>query len=128
MKRLIPLILVAGLSTSACAGLVSRYSFADDANDSIGTRHGLLKGTAAVVDGRLRLDGAGWVTLPGGLVTPLASATAEVWFTYQNTPEFLEAFANYYTDKANINPMAFNKRIRELRLLVKEIQKGGGQR
>lgn len=92
MKRVIPLMVVAGLATTSFAGLVSRYSFTADANDSKGPRHAQLKGTAAVVDGRLRLDGSGWAELPGGLVTPLASATIEAWFTYQDNGSYVRVF------------------------------------
>ena len=92
MKCMIPLMVVAGLSTSSFAGLVSRYSFTADANDSMGPRHAQLKGTAAVTDGKLRLDGAGWAELPGGLVTPLASATVEAWFTYQRNGSYVRVF------------------------------------
>jgi hypothetical protein len=92
MRRVISLILAAGLTTSACAGIVDRYSFNSDANDATGTRHGVLKGTAAAAEGKLKLDGAGWVELPGGLVASWTSATMEVWFTYQNHGGYVRVF------------------------------------
>jgi hypothetical protein len=91
MKQLIALV-VACLSTSACAGLISRYSFTGDAEDSRSHRRAELKGTAVVADGKLSLDGAGWAELPGGLVTPLTSATVEAWFTYQNNGSYVRVF------------------------------------
>ncbi len=92
MKRMLPLVLVAGLVTSAHAGLISRCSFTGDANDTVGSRRGVLKGTSAVAGGRLNLDGSGWVEMPGGIVTPLASATVEAWFTYQNNGSYVRVF------------------------------------
>jgi hypothetical protein len=92
MKRVLPLMVVAGLVTSAHAGLIGRCSFTGDANDAVGSRRGILKGTAAVAGGRLNLDGSGWVELPGDIVTPLASATVEAWLTYQNHGSYVRVF------------------------------------
>jgi hypothetical protein len=92
MRRFLPLVLVAGLVTSSPAGLITRRSFTHDANDAQGQRPGLLKGTAAIAGGRLCLDGSGWVELPGGIVTPLASATIEAWFTYQNNGSYVRVY------------------------------------
>jgi hypothetical protein len=92
MKGILSLILAAGLTTSAWAGLVDRYSFNSDANDSVGTRHGTLKGTATVAAGKLTLDGAGWAELPGGLLTSWTSATMETWFTFQNHGGYVRVF------------------------------------
>ncbi len=92
MKGIVSLFLAAGLTTSAWAGLVDRYSFNSDANDSVGTRHGVLKGTAAVAGGKLTLDGGGWAELPGGLVKSWTSATMEAWFTFQNHGGYVRLF------------------------------------
>jgi hypothetical protein len=55
---------------------------------------------------------------------PRLSRDGVVWFSYQNTPEFLDACVRFYNDEAHVNPIAFNSQLRELHLLVKSIKKG----
>ena len=47
-----------GAAASASAGLVHRWSFNGTANDSVGTAHGTLFGTATISDGKLSLSGS----------------------------------------------------------------------
>jgi hypothetical protein len=65
------------------AVLAHRYSFATDANDSVGGANGTLVGTATVSGGQVQLDGGSgdYVSLPGGLLGSYRSATMDVWAT-----------------------------------------------
>lgn len=92
MKTGITLVLGLIVATTASAELVARYSFTQDLKDSVGTRHGQLKGTANVADHQLVLDGEGWAELPGGLVTSLSNATVELWFTYQRNGSWVRVY------------------------------------
>jgi arabinan endo-1,5-alpha-L-arabinosidase len=64
--------------------LAHRYSFTNNAWDSIGMAHGTLMGNAVVTNGALQLTGAtgGYVNLPGGLVSGSSAATIEFWATF----------------------------------------------
>jgi hypothetical protein len=67
-------------------GLVHRWSFNGTANDSVGTAHGTLYGTATIVDNRLRLSGSSEdnrmeATL-GNALGP--NKTLVAWFTLTN--------------------------------------------
>ena len=81
--------------------LVHRYSFVSDARDSVGTANGTLvapkTGAAATISNGLTLPGAGggygtagYVSLPGGLLTNTASITVEAWFTQNSTTGWAE--------------------------------------
>lgn len=62
--------------------LVHRYSFTEDASDSIGGAHGELIGGAYIDSGSLVLDGtSGYVNLPNGLISGISSITVETWVT-----------------------------------------------
>lgn len=69
--------------------LVHRYSFAADANDSVGTAHGKLVNGASITGGAVVLPGgtpssdptSAYVDLPNGLLTNLTAATFEAWVT-----------------------------------------------
>ncbi len=80
------------VATTASAKPVARYSFSQDLNDSVGTHHGQLQGTACVTDNQLVLDGEGWAELPGGLVSGLTNATVELWFTYQRSGSWARVY------------------------------------
>jgi hypothetical protein len=70
------------ISSSAQAALIHRYSFANDANDSVGTANGTLAGGASVAGGQVMLDGSsGYVDLPNNLVSNLTNITFEAWVT-----------------------------------------------
>jgi len=66
------------------AQLTHRYSFAADANDSVGTAHGTLLGGAAIVSNQVVLDPAAesYVELPAGIVTNYQALTVETWATF----------------------------------------------
>jgi hypothetical protein len=68
--------------------LIHRYSFTADANDSVGTAHGTLVGTAAISNGAVEMTGAGssmspegYVDLPNDLLSSLTTVTLEAWVT-----------------------------------------------
>jgi hypothetical protein len=63
------------------AGLIHRYSFSGDANDSVGHANGALHGAAVIKDGQLRLDGSSgsYLELPGGLIAACKAVTFEFW-------------------------------------------------
>jgi arabinan endo-1,5-alpha-L-arabinosidase len=64
--------------------LAHRYSFTNNAWDSIGMAHGTLMGNASVTNGALVLSGTpgGYVNLPGGLVSGCSAVTIEFWATF----------------------------------------------
>ncbi len=61
--------------------LAHRYSFAEDAGDSIGMAHGQLKGNATISAEKLSLPGSSgsYANLPGGLVSGSRKASIEFW-------------------------------------------------
>lgn len=69
--------------------LVHRYTFASNANDSVGTAHGTLQNGAAITDGEVVLPGGttsadpgtAYVDLPNNLLTNFTAITVEAWFT-----------------------------------------------
>ncbi len=91
------------------AELIHRYSFNESGgtvvNDSVGTAHGVLKGTGAFFDGagRLYLPGgtpsdaaadviAGYVDLPNGLISSLNRLTIEAWVTWEGSGSWQRIF------------------------------------
>ena len=68
--------------------LTHRYSFSNgNANDSVGTANGTLRGGATFSGGALSLNGAGSVTLPAGIINSNYYALSiEMWATVQRTP------------------------------------------
>ena len=92
MKRAVLIILASFFISSASADMICRCSFTTDANDSVGGLQGTLKGTAAIADGKVNLDGSGWVELPGGIVTKLNCAAVEAWFSYQSNTNWVRLF------------------------------------
>jgi len=76
-------------------GLIHRYSFTDDASDSVGGADGVLvnnTGAAAFVDGQAVMGNDGsqsndsgtgdYIDLPNGLISSLTQMTVQVWATY----------------------------------------------
>jgi hypothetical protein len=63
--------------------LEHRYSFTNDASDSIAGANGTLQGNAVVSNGQLVLNGTSgtYLNLPGGLLTNFTSITIEAWVT-----------------------------------------------
>jgi hypothetical protein len=65
--------------------LVHRYSFEANANDSVGTAHGVLKGGATISGGALNLAGGTsgqYLDLPNALISTLTNATIEAYVTW----------------------------------------------
>jgi hypothetical protein len=65
-----------------------RYSFDTNANDSVGTKHGMLMNGATVASKALVLTGGasgGYVQLPAGMISVLGNATFEAWVTWTGT-------------------------------------------
>ena len=66
---------------AAHPALAHRYSFASNADDSIGMAHGQLHGDAAVTNHTLSLPGTSgsYLDLPGGLVSGCGAVSIEFW-------------------------------------------------
>jgi len=66
------------------ATLTHRYSFAANADDSVGTANGTLQGTASVSGGSLVLDGnpGSYLQLPPGLLEGYDAVTVDTWVTF----------------------------------------------
>jgi len=71
---------------SVPATLAHRYSFTNDASDSVGGANGTVMGTASVTGGQLMLDGntGSYLDLPGGIINLATNAavTFETWVTF----------------------------------------------
>ncbi len=76
-------------------GLIHRYSFTDDASDSVGGADGVLVNNttaAAFIDGQAVMGNDGtqsndsdtgdYIDLPNGLISSLSQMTVQVWATY----------------------------------------------
>jgi hypothetical protein len=76
------------------ATLKHRYSFAANANDSVGTAHGSLQGNATIREGKVVLDGSAgtYVDLPGGLVSALPAVSIEFWADFHDLPVWCRVF------------------------------------
>jgi hypothetical protein len=74
--------------------LAHRYSFTNNAWDSIGMAHGMLVGNAVVTNGTLVLTGAAgdYVNLPCGLVSGSSAATFEFWATFGSNGAWASVF------------------------------------
>jgi Bacterial Ig-like domain (group 2) len=75
--------------------LIHRYSFTNEANDSVGSANGTLTGDATVSGGYLVLDGTqgSSVTLPAGILSGLDEVTIEAWATF---PSAISPYANLF--------------------------------
>jgi hypothetical protein len=82
--------------------LAHRYSFTTDANDSVGTAHGALQGSATVAGGALVLDGSGgtYVELPPGLLEGYNAVTIDSWVTFNTSPSWIRLWY-FGDDRAN---------------------------
>ena len=74
--------------------LTHRYSFTNDASDSIGGANGILEGGAIISNGQLVLNGASgtYVDLPNGLVTNYDSISIECWVTDNGSGDWARIF------------------------------------
>jgi hypothetical protein len=101
---------LAGLLASAGASraeLTHRYSFTSEANDSVGTAHGTLVGTAVVSGGSVNLDGAAgnYLNLPAGLIAGYTAVTLEAWASISGSGAWSRLF-----DFGDTNPDTGNGR------------------
>lgn len=98
---------IAAGGVSLHAGLSHRYSFTADANDSVGTAHGTLMGSASIVGNAVSLDGISenYVNLPADLLKGLSAVTIEAWATYESNAGWARLF-----DFGDTNPDTGNGR------------------
>src|SRR5277367_874223 len=82
------LILLASPASLSSQTLQHRYSFTNNAADSVGGANGTLNGNVYVTNHELVLPGGGtsaspqgYVTLPNGIVSNDTSITVECWLT-----------------------------------------------
>jgi hypothetical protein len=110
------------LGTCVCdsqAQLTHRYSFATNANDSVGSANGTLVNAATVSGGQLQLnnpnfapnnqvpDPNGYLSLPASILPSSGSVTIESWFTFTGSGFFTEDWT--FTDNNNdANPPGAN--------------------
>jgi len=82
---------------ASVALLMDRYSFTTDASDSVGTNNGTLFGDAVVQSNALVLDGAAYVSLPAGTITPNYTAlTIEMFANVQRTADGTPTVIAYF--------------------------------
>ncbi len=88
------LLLAAVKAVAQPATLTHRYSFATDANDSVGTAHGVLMGAAKVADRQVHLNGTRgtFVNLPGGLIAGYPAVTFEFWASFGRNGPWARVF------------------------------------
>jgi hypothetical protein len=86
---------------SAMAELTHRYSFASDASDTVGGRHGTLHGNASVSLGAVDLDGTAgtYIELPGDLIEGYTRVTFESWAFFGDNAGWVRLF-----DVGDTNP------------------------
>ena len=74
--------------------LAHRYSFANDASDSVGGAHGTLQGAAAINAGQLALNGTAgtYVNLPPHMIDGLPATTFEAWVSFGVNGNFPRLF------------------------------------
>jgi arabinan endo-1,5-alpha-L-arabinosidase len=112
--RLIAVLGVLGgwLGSPASAQLLHRYDFATNANDSVGTAHGSVYGTATISGGALQTTGAtgalnggvpqNCVGLPASAVAGLTNAfSIEVWYSANYNGGYCTLFAFSANNIAN---------------------------
>lgn len=90
--------------TPVVPNLIHRYSFASNANDSVGSANGTLNGDATVSGGYLVLDGTqgSSVSLPSGILSGLDEVSIETWVTFPTTNA---PYANLFAfGNQDINP------------------------
>jgi len=89
------------MATCAQADLIHRYSFKDNADDSVGKVNGKLMGGAKIADGKLVLENTGkpsndpalsYVSFGERILPKSGSATIEVWFISNSDGPFSRIF------------------------------------
>src|SRR5262245_61265393 len=88
-------------SGSARAELIHRYSFKENADDSVGKVNGKLEGKAKIANGKLALQNSGklsndeglsYVSFSERILPKSGSATVEAWFTSDSDGQFARLF------------------------------------
>ena len=88
-------------SRSARAELIHRYSFKENADDSVGKANGKLEGKAKIANGKLALQNSGkasndeglsYVSFSERILPKSGSATIEAWFTSDSDGQFARLF------------------------------------
>ena len=76
------------------AALQHRFSFNNDASDSVGHADGALQGAANISGGQVHLDGTRgtFVNLPGGLIVGYPAVTFEFWATLNTNRNWARVF------------------------------------
>ncbi len=87
--------------------LTHRYSFSNDASDSVGGANGTLVGTANVSSGQVQLDGGSgdYVSLPPGLLGTYRSATLDIWATISSAQQHWSRLWEF----ADVGPATVNE-------------------
>jgi len=89
------------VSRSAHAELIHRYSFKENADDSVGKINGKLEGKAKVAGGKLVLENSGknsndsalsYVSFSERILPKSGGATIEVWFTSDSNGNYARVF------------------------------------
>jgi hypothetical protein len=89
------------VSRSAHAELIHRYSFKENADDSVGKINGKLEGKATVAGGKLVLENSGknsndsalsYVSFSERILPKSGGATIEVWFTSDSNGNYARVF------------------------------------
>jgi len=95
------LALASIMSRSVRAELIHRYSFKENADDSVGKINGKLEGKAKIANGKLTLENTGkasndealsYVTFNQRILPKSGSATIEVWFTSNSDGQYARLF------------------------------------
>lgn len=85
--------------------LTHRWSFTSNANDSVGSAHGVLQGAAVLNNGQLVLNGTSntYVSLPGNLIAVrnYAAVTFEAWASFGVNGNYARLFDQGSTNGAN---------------------------
>ncbi len=104
LKSTVVVLLLAAINAVAQpATMTHRYTFATDANDSIGSAHGTLQGTAKISDGQVQLNGTRgtFVNLPGGLIAGYPAVTFEFWASFGTNRNWVRVFDQGSTNGNN---------------------------
>jgi len=88
-------------SQTARAELIHRYSFKENADDSVGKINGKLEGKAKIANGKLAMENSGkasndealsYVTFSERILPKSGSATVEAWFTSNSDGSYARLF------------------------------------